>query len=118
MGLPGEEIRAIAGVFYVNGSPLAEPYVRFDERNNIAPGRLGANRFVVAGDNREETLIAVVSLGRIVGRVRRFSGSGPTLAPGFLSAFTEGSGTGGGASESLLEKNFMRGVHFCPAISH
>ena len=69
LGLPGEEVRADRGVFYINGRPLAEPYVQFKDSDNIAPGRLGANRFVVAGDNRQGTLIAVISLDRIVGRV-------------------------------------------------
>lgn len=69
VGLPGEEVRADGGVFYINGRPLAEPYVQFKGADDIAPGRLGANRFLVAGDNRQETLIAVVSLDRIVGRV-------------------------------------------------
>lgn len=69
LGLPGEDVRADDGVFYINGRPLAEPYVFFKDSDNIAPGRLGANRFVVAGDNRQGTLIAVVSLDRIVGRV-------------------------------------------------
>jgi signal peptidase I len=118
LGLPGEEILAADGVFYINGSPLAEPYVQLNDAANIAAGRLGANRFVVAGDNRRDTIIAVASLDRIVGRVKRFSASGPTPAPGFSSALTKGGRSGGGASEALLEKNFMRGVHFCPAISH
>jgi len=69
LGLPGEEVRADGGVFYINGRPLAEPYVLFKDSDNIAPGRLGTNRFVVAGDNRQGTLIGVVSLDRIVGRL-------------------------------------------------
>jgi len=69
VGLPGEEIGAAGGVFRVNGSPLAEPYVQFSGLENIAPAQVGADRFVVAGDNRQATLIAVVSRGRIVGRV-------------------------------------------------
>ncbi len=51
------------------GRPLAEPYVRFNDSCNIAPGQLGANGFVVAGDNRRDTLIAVVNRQRILGRI-------------------------------------------------
>ena len=69
VGLPGEEIGMTAGGFCVNGSPLAEPYSQFRGPNDIAPGRLGADRFVIAGDNRQATLIAVISRDRIVGRV-------------------------------------------------
>lgn len=69
LGMPGEKIQAVEGVFYINAHPVSESYVRFKERNSIAPGRLGARRFVVAGDNRQATIIAVVSADRIVGRV-------------------------------------------------
>jgi signal peptidase I len=69
LGLPGEEIEIRRGTIYVNGSPLREPYVRFNDSADIAPGKLGANRFVVAGDNRGPALIVVVSRERIVGRL-------------------------------------------------
>ena len=69
IGLPGEEIALRAGVFSVNGRPLAEPYVRFASSDTIAPGRLGPNRFLVAGDYRAGSTISVVSGHRIVGRL-------------------------------------------------
>ena len=67
LGLPGEEIAMRDGVVYVNGQPLAEPYVRFPGNGTTAPGRLGPNRFVVAGDYRPASIVAVVSRDRIVG---------------------------------------------------
>jgi signal peptidase I len=67
LGLPGEEIALRDGVCYVDGRPLAEPYVQFAGTDTTAPGRLGPNRFLVAGDYRAESAIAVVSRNRIVG---------------------------------------------------
>jgi signal peptidase I len=67
LGLPGEEIALRDGVCYVNGRLLAEPYVQFAGADTTAPGRLGPNRYLVAGDYRAETAIAVVSRDRIVG---------------------------------------------------
>jgi signal peptidase I len=71
LGLPGENIAMHDGIFYVNGAPLTEPYVQFKDESNIAPGLLGPDRFLVAGDNRSKTIIAVVNRDRIVGRVLR-----------------------------------------------
>lgn len=71
LGLPGETIAIRGGIVFVNGAPLAEPYVRFHDACDIAPGRLGPDRFVIAGDNRCQTLIAVVHRIRIEGRVMR-----------------------------------------------
>jgi signal peptidase I len=71
LGLPGETIALRDGMFYVNGAPVAEPYVQFHDVSTIAPGQLGPDRFVVAGDNRSKTIIAVVNRDRIVGRVMR-----------------------------------------------
>ncbi len=68
VGLPGEEIAMRGGVFYINEHPLAEPYVRLAGERTIAPGRLGPNRYVVAGDCRSEgSIVAVVSKQRLVG---------------------------------------------------
>jgi signal peptidase I len=69
IGLPGEEVALQDGLFYVNGHLLAEPYVRFPGCDTIAAGRLGANRFLVVGDNRPESILAVVKRERIVGRL-------------------------------------------------
>jgi len=70
IGLPGEEIAERDGLFSVNGMTLAEPYVQFRDHGKIDPGRVGLDRFVVAGDNRLQTLIAIVNRKRIIGRLR------------------------------------------------
>lgn len=69
VGLPGEEIAVRHGAFYVNGVQLHEPCAHCGHYpDNIAPGRIGPHCFVVAGDNRSGTIIAVVDRDRIVGR--------------------------------------------------
>jgi signal peptidase I len=69
VGLPGEEIALEDGFFYINGEPLQEPYVQSRGHDTIAAGKIAAAHFVVAGDNRAESLIAVVDNVRIKGRV-------------------------------------------------
>ena len=68
VGLPGEEIAARDGTLYINGSPLWEPYA-IKSNWNIASGKIDSNNFVVVGDNRLETILAVVNRERIVGRL-------------------------------------------------
>jgi signal peptidase I len=72
LALPGEEVAARDGAFYVDGLQLAEAYPHVNDHSNIAAGRLGSDQFVVAGDNRPESLIAIVNRGRIVGRLAPF----------------------------------------------
>jgi signal peptidase I len=67
IGLPGEDLALKAGVLYVNGRRLAEPYVQFPGDDSVAAGRLGTNRFLIAGDNRPDSTVAVVNRERIVG---------------------------------------------------
>ena len=69
IGLPGDEIALRDGTLYLNGSPFQEPYVKFNEPRTIAPGKIGPGRFVVAGDNRPHTLVAVICQERIAGRL-------------------------------------------------
>jgi signal peptidase I len=69
VGLPGEQVAMRDGACYINGRRLAEPYVRFGGFDITAPGRLGPDRFLIAGDQRGQSAIAVVSRHRIVGRV-------------------------------------------------
>ena len=71
VGLPGEEVSVRNGVVCVNGGPLAEPYVKFPKPSeNIAAGRIDVACFAIVGDNRSQSVIAVVNLSRIVGRIR------------------------------------------------
>jgi signal peptidase I len=69
IGLPGEEIAARDGTFYIDGRALQEPYVQFWDRANVALGKIPADHFVIVGDNREQTLTAVVARSRILGRL-------------------------------------------------
>jgi signal peptidase I len=68
VGLPGEEVAVRDGTLYVNGSPLPEPYA-IKKDWNVAPGKLDVNSFLIMGDNRLDTVTAVVSRERIVGRL-------------------------------------------------
>lgn len=76
IGLPGEEIEARDGVFYVNGQPLVERYVRLHGPAAVRAGRLGPDCFLVAGDNRSSSVVAIVRRERILGRFVCF---GPRL---------------------------------------
>ncbi len=69
VGLPGEEVAAQGGRFYVNGCLLTEDYVALHDHWDIASGKMAANHFAVAGDNRSQTLVAVIARERIVGRL-------------------------------------------------
>lgn len=69
LALPGEEIEVRHGTLYVNGRPLPEPYGAFRDASDIAPGKMGPDRFLAAGDNRDPSLVVVVTRDRIVGRM-------------------------------------------------
>ena len=75
VGLPGEEVEVRDGMLFVGGLQLEEKYPHFNDHSNIAPGRLGSDKFVLAGDNRPQSLIAVADRTRIVGRLMRGQGS-------------------------------------------
>jgi signal peptidase I len=70
IGLPGEQISVDQGIVHVNGRALREPYVGGkDKMLNVAAGKIPQNQFVVAGDNRSESVIAMLNCERIVGRL-------------------------------------------------
>jgi signal peptidase I len=72
VGLPGEEVAIHDGSVYVNAAPLTEPYVEFPDRwREIASGKIDPDCFLVVGDNRSQSTIAIVSRTRIVGRLAR-----------------------------------------------
>jgi signal peptidase I len=54
IGLPGEQVSERAGVFYIDGKKLSEPYVGFYERDSVTKTwpRLGKDEYFVMGDNR------------------------------------------------------------------
>jgi signal peptidase I len=72
VGLPGDRIAISEGVVNVNGLPLQEPYVKDLGQFNLAPGTLAPGGFVVVGDNRSATVLAVVRQARIVGKLTLF----------------------------------------------
>jgi signal peptidase I len=69
VGLPGEVVAAHNGFFSIDGRPLEEPYVQFQGLAELASGRIEADCYVIAGDNRAETFIGIVHRRRIVGRL-------------------------------------------------
>jgi signal peptidase I len=71
IALPGEDVAAVDGTFFINGQPLPEPYLRYRDHCNFGSDRLSSNQFVVAGDNRLQSLVMVIRSERIVGRISR-----------------------------------------------
>ncbi len=55
IGLPGDRITIRAGVVYVNGKALAEPYVRFQDRRSFATVVVPPKSLYVLGDNRVDS---------------------------------------------------------------
>jgi signal peptidase I len=57
VGLPGDRVGERNGHVIVNGSKLAEPYVRAENRDfrTIAPVRVPVGRYYVLGDNRSSS---------------------------------------------------------------
>ncbi|AER66259.1 signal peptidase I [Thermovirga lienii DSM 17291] len=52
IGLPGEVVSMEEGVVYIDGEPLAEPYVKNHDSFNMKPVRVPENAYFVMGDNR------------------------------------------------------------------
>lgn len=52
VGLPGERVSFAKGVFYVNGAPLDEPYVRHRRPWDVPEVTLGPSEYFAVGDNR------------------------------------------------------------------
>jgi signal peptidase I len=55
VGLPGERVEVRDGVVSIDGRPLAEPYVRFNDRRNAAVVTVPPHAYYVLGDNRAES---------------------------------------------------------------
>jgi signal peptidase I len=73
IGLPGERLAIVQGEVYINGTPLAEPYVRNRAPWDIAPLTLSNAEYYVIGDNRGMRAgdhdFGRVDAGRILGRL-------------------------------------------------
>lgn len=75
LAVPGEAAQFRAGELWVNGERRPEPYVRLTGAWQTEPIPLGAEEYLVAGDNRSAPLsqhmAGVTTRGRIEGRLAR-----------------------------------------------
>ena len=55
IGLPGDRIAIARGTVLVNGSPLSEPYVRFDDSRTFSDVTVPPGSYYVLGDNRPKS---------------------------------------------------------------
>ena len=68
IGVPGDYVRMRGGIIYVNGEPIAEPYIK--DQGGLStprPVKLKENEYWVAGDNRKISEFGVVERTQIVG---------------------------------------------------
>jgi signal peptidase I len=52
IALPGERVQILAGVVQVDGKPLTEPYVARRNAWSMSEATLGADEYLLMGDNR------------------------------------------------------------------
>lgn len=54
IGIPGDTVEVRAGVVYLNGAPLSEPYVpdEYRDHSSVAPLKVPEGSFYVLGDHR------------------------------------------------------------------
>jgi signal peptidase I len=69
IGLPGERVAVLEGQVYVDGEPLAEPYVFHHRDWNVEEETLGPREYFLMGDNRGESDFGRVDSSRILGRL-------------------------------------------------
>jgi signal peptidase I len=55
VALPGDRVRIDRGTLFVNDRPVAEPYVRFPDRGNVAQVTVPVHGIYVLGDNHAES---------------------------------------------------------------
>ena len=69
IALPGERISVTDGIVHINGTPLAEPYVRHNRSWEFEEVTLTPDQYFVAGDNRVASDVGRTETERIVGRL-------------------------------------------------
>lgn len=73
VALPGETIAITNGIVYINGEPLAEPYVKARAQWQLRPIKLADNEYFLIGDNRgmdqREHEFGRAEANRIVGKI-------------------------------------------------
>ncbi len=55
VGLPGEEVQVKKGIVFINGQPLAEPYLAAPPDYEYGPVVVPADHYLVLGDNRNHS---------------------------------------------------------------
>ncbi|RLC63748.1 MAG: signal peptidase I [Chloroflexi bacterium] len=55
IALPGDTVEVKAGVVYVNGSPLDEPYIKDQPSYTLGPQKIPEDSYFVLGDNRNNS---------------------------------------------------------------
>ena len=55
IGLPGETIEIRGGQVFINGSPIAEPYITTPATDSMGPQTLEPDHYFVMGDNRNNS---------------------------------------------------------------
>lgn len=73
IALPGETIAITNGIVYINGEPLAEPYVKARAAWQLPPIKLAETEYFLIGDNRgmdqRDHEFGRAEANRIVGRI-------------------------------------------------
>ena len=73
IAMPGERVAFVKGQVYVNGAPLAEPYVRNRRQWDVPEVTLTSREYFVVGDNRgmraADHDFGRVDVSRVVGKV-------------------------------------------------
>jgi signal peptidase I len=55
VGLPGEQVQVKKGIVFINGKPLAEPYLAAPPDYEYGPVVVPADHYLVLGDNRNHS---------------------------------------------------------------
>jgi len=76
VGLPGDTVEVRAGVTYLNGEALEEPFVTYPARSNYGPYTVQEGEYFLMGDNRYVSKdsrspdVGAIAKGEIAGKVR------------------------------------------------